>query len=105
MDNWDTAQTVTVEAGQDDNADDESETLTHTASGGDYANVTKDLPVTVTDDDAADIVLSETDLTVTEGDAAGTSYTVSLATQPSGSVIGHHLRTRRHGPEPGQERA
>ena len=60
--------------------------MTHTASGGDYANVTEDLPVTVTDDDSADIVLSKTDLAVTEGDAAGTSYTVALATEPSGSV-------------------
>ena len=68
--------------------------MTHTASGGDYANVTADLPVTVTDDDSADIVLSKTDLTVTEGDAAGTSYTVALATKPSGSVIGLHYRSR-----------
>ena len=84
--NWNTAQTVTVKAGEDDNADDESETLTHTASGGDYANVTRDLPVTITDDDQADIVLSKTDLTVTEGDAAGVTYTVALATEPSDSV-------------------
>ena len=84
--NWNTAQTVTVKAGEDDNADDESETLTHTASGGDYANVTRDLPVTVTDDDQADIVLSKTDLAVTEGDAAGVTYTVALATEPSDSV-------------------
>ena len=56
--------------------------------------------MTVTDDDTPAIVLSETDLTVTEGDAAGSSYTVKLATQPSGTVIGLHLRTRRHGPEP-----
>ena len=49
--NWGTAQTVTVKAGDDDNADNESETLTHTASGGDYVNVTKDLPVSITDDE------------------------------------------------------
>ena len=60
--------------------------MTHTASGGDYANVTKDLTVTVTDDDSANIVLSEPGLTLTEGDAAGTSYTVALATKPSGEV-------------------
>ena len=42
--------------------------------------------MTITDDDTAAIVLSETGLTVTEGDAAGSSYTVRLATQPSGSV-------------------
>ena len=85
--NWDVAQTVTVEAGQDNDGANDTATLTHTASGGDYFNVTKDLPVSITDDDTADIVLSKTDLTLTEGDAAGTSYTVSLATQPSGTVI------------------
>ena len=49
--NWATEQTVTVKAGDDDNADNESETLTHTALGGDYVNVTKDLPVSITDDE------------------------------------------------------
>ena len=71
---------MTVKAGQDNDADNDTATLTHTASGGDYANVTKDLPVSITDDDTAGVVLSETDLTVTEGDAAGSSYTVKLAT-------------------------
>ena len=86
VDNWNTAQTVTVKASQDNDGANDTGTLTHTASGGDYASITKDLPVTVTDDDTAAIVLSETGLTVTEGDAAGSSYTVKLATQPSGSV-------------------
>ena len=75
--NWGTAQTITVKAGDDNNTGNESVTLVHTASGGGYVTVTKDLPVTITvDDDTADIVLSETDLTVTEGDAAGSTYTV-----------------------------
>ena len=86
VDDWATAQTVTLKAGQDEDAANDTATLTHTASGGDYVNVTEDLPVTVTDDDSADIVLSKTDLTLTEGDAAGMTYTVALATQPSGSV-------------------
>ena len=37
--NWGTAQTV--KAGGDDNSDNESETLAHTAFGGDYINITK----------------------------------------------------------------
>ena len=90
--NWDVAQTVTVKAGQDNDAVNDTATLTHTASGGDYVNVTKDLPVTVTDDDTAAIMLSETDLAVTEGVAAGSSYTVKLVTQPSDTVIGHYLQ-------------
>ena len=87
VDDWNAAQTVTVKAGHDDDGAADTAALTHTASGGDYAGITADLPVTVTDDDTAAIVLSETGLTVTEGDAAGSSYTVKLATEPSGSVI------------------
>ena len=67
VDNWATAQTVTVKAGHDDDGANDTATLTHTASGGDYVNVTEDLTVTVTDDDSADIVLSKPDLTLTEG--------------------------------------
>ena len=85
-DNWNTEQTVTVEADQDDDGANDTATLTHTASGGDYANLTADLPVTVTDDETAAVVLSGTGLTVTEGNASGSSYTVKLATRPSGSV-------------------
>ena len=51
--NWNTAQTVTVKAGDDENTDNESETLAHTASGGDYVNITKDLPVSINDDGEA----------------------------------------------------
>ena len=46
VENWNTAQTVTVKAGQDNDAVNDTATLTHNASGGDYFNVTKDLPVT-----------------------------------------------------------
>ena len=38
VDNWDTAQTVTVKAGEDDDGANDTGTLTHTASGGDYAS-------------------------------------------------------------------
>ena len=81
---WGTAQTVTVSAGEDDDADDDTATLTHTASGADYGMVTQGLTVTVTDDDAAGLTLSAPTLTVSEGDSKG--YTVALATQPTGEV-------------------
>ena len=77
--------TVTAEE-DDDGVTDAVATLTHTASGGDYVNVTKDLPVTVTENDTAGLVISKDNLTVGEGDAAGMTYTVALATQPSDSV-------------------
>ena len=81
---WNTAQTVAVRAEQDDDAWDDSATLTHTASGADYGSVSKYLPVTVTDNDSAGIVLTPTALQVTEGGSA--TYTVELATEPSGQV-------------------
>ena len=93
--NWSAAQTVTVKADNDDNAVSESLTLTHTPSGGGYSTAA-DLPVTVTDDDQAAIVLSPTSLTLTEGDDTGVSYTVKLSTQPSDTVtvaIGGHSGT------------
>ena len=93
---WGTAQTVTIKAGQDNDAVNDSATLTHSASGGDYGSVSNTLSVTVTDDDTPAVVLSETGLTVTEGDAAGSSYTVALATEPTGEVT----RSCGHGPEP-----
>ena len=81
---WNTAQTVEVRAGEDDDASEDSATLSHTAVGADYGSVTEDLPVTVTDNDTAGIVLTPTTLGVTEGSSA--TYTVELATEPSGQV-------------------
>ena len=49
--NWNDAQTVMVTAGQDDDASDDMELLTHTASRTEYGAFA--LPVTVTDDEGA----------------------------------------------------
>ncbi len=46
---WNSAQAVTVHALTDTNANNESVTLTHTATGGDYGTVTKTLTMAVTD--------------------------------------------------------
>ena len=46
--------------------------------------MTKALGVTVTDNDTPELVLSKSELAVTEG--ASASYTVKLATQPTGQV-------------------
>ena len=51
-DNWDTTQTVTVDATYDHNAVDDEESLIHTAYRGGYSNITDDLSVSVTDDAA-----------------------------------------------------
>ena len=60
--NWNAAQTVTVSAGDDADGADDAATLTHVASGGGYGTVSKDLPVTVKDDDALALVLSAASL-------------------------------------------
>ena len=80
---------MTVTAAEDDDGvTDAGVTLTHTVSGGGYGSTTvPDVEVSITENDTAGLVLSKTGLTVTEGDAAGSSYTVKLATPtPSGSV-------------------
>ena len=82
--NWGTAQTVTVSAAQDDDATDDEATLTHTAAGGDYADATADLPVTVDDDESVGIVLSPTTLAPAEGSSA--NYTVKLSSEPTAQV-------------------
>ena len=83
--NWNTAQTVTVKAADDADGTDDTVTLTHTASGGNYAGVSAELKVTVADDDRG-IVFTPTSLTVDEGDTTGASYMVKLATEPSEEV-------------------
>ena len=82
--NWDDAQTVTVLAAADGDTANDTATLTHSASGGGYGSVTGDVEVTVTDNDTPGLVLDPTSLTVAEG-GSGT-YTVKLATQPTGNV-------------------
>ena len=60
----------------------------HRATGGGYDSASKTLPVTVTDDDTAAVVLSPASITVNEeGYATGTvTYTVKLARSPAGDV-------------------
>ncbi len=86
VDNWDTEQTVTVSAGQDDDAvADAAVTLTHSASGGGYDAVEIDLvEVTITEDDTAGVKVEPTSLTVKEG-SSGT-YAVALETEPTDEV-------------------
>ncbi len=85
-DNYATAQTVTVSAGQDNDAEtDPDVTLTHSASGGGYDSVSIDsVVVSVTEDDTKGVTVSKATLTVVEGSRE--SYTVKLDTQPSANV-------------------
>ena len=82
--NWGTAQTVTVSAGEDADATDDTATLRHTASGGDYASETADVSVTVDDDESVGLVLSKT--SINPGEGSSESYTVKLSSEPTASV-------------------
>ena len=87
--NWATAQTVTVTAVDDNDADDESVDVSHTAASSvdaAYNGLAGDVvTVTVTDnDDAGVTVVPDTGLPVGEGDTG--TYTVVLNSQPSGAV-------------------
>ena len=83
---WATAQTVTVSAAEDDDPSQDTATVTHTVSGGDYASITASaVTVTVTDNDTRGITVTPTSLTVDEGSSTDT-YTVKLDTLPTGNV-------------------
>ena len=83
--NWDMDQTFTV-SGQDDNdTNDETVTISLTASGADYDGVTGSVTVTVTDDDRTpNLIIDNTSLTVNED--GSTTFSVKLATLPTGDV-------------------
>ena len=81
---WETAQTVTVTAGRDRDAVDDTVTLMHTASGGGYDGVGTGMTVTVTDSDESNVTVNPTALEIDEEDDG--EYTVVLAIQPSGPV-------------------
>ena len=70
--NWAVAQAVTVSVGMDADAEDDMATLTHMASGGDYAGETAMVAVTVDDDEnpSTEIGLSVAPPTVGEGSGA-----------------------------------
>ena len=79
--NWNTAQTVTVEADQDDDAEDDEATVEHEVSGGDYGSngvTAADVAVTVDDDETASakLTLSVEPPSVAE-DAGETEVTVT----------------------------
>ncbi len=81
--NWNSVQTVTVAAGEDSDAFDDSATISHMVDG--YGSVTA-VPVTVTVDDNDDpgAMIIPTNLTVAEGTTA--PYSVVLTTDPGGTV-------------------
>ena len=82
---WNTAQQVTVKADGDVDLGNNSFRITHEAASPDsnYAGKSKDLTVTVIEDDTGSLELSETSRTVIEGETTGQTYTCLLYTSPS----------------------
>ncbi len=86
---WNTPQTVTVNAARDDDAEDDSATLTVDPSGGGYDDLADGaLPVTVTEGDStapvAGLIVTPAHLTMPEG--ASENFTVALTAVPTGPV-------------------
>ena len=76
---WETEQEVTVEADEDDDAEQDAATVKHTVTGGDYGEVTAtDVVVTVNDNDTASTAVKLTvDPSTVNEDAGATSVTVT----------------------------
>ncbi|WP_428262430.1 hypothetical protein [Haliangium sp.] len=79
-DDFDTPQSVTIKGEQDDDAQNETVTLTISATGIPDATVT----VTVVDDESLSIVANPTAVSVNEGETA--TFTVRLSAKPDASV-------------------
>ena len=84
--NFNNAQTVTISADQDDNADDETERIMITASGGGYNNVSALLRIDVNDDDVAGAGLTVTPELLTLIEGSSEDIEVNLSAEPTGDV-------------------
>ena len=84
---WETAQTVTVSADQDEDARDDTATLSHSVAStdGDYNGISvSQVAVTATDDETAGVSITPTKLTIAEG--GSDAYQVVLTSQPTDDV-------------------
>ena len=80
---WDTPQMVLLTANEDADFADDREEITLTANGGGYVGITHQVAVTITDNDAAEIV-AVGEVTMEEGGVY--PLKVRLSSQPSGTV-------------------
>ncbi len=86
-DNWNTEQTVTVSAAEDDDAVvNAAVTVTHAVSGGDYGDnpvTASDVEVTITETDTPTLSIGDADA---NEDAGSVTFTVSLSVASSKAV-------------------
>ena len=82
--NWMNTQLITVRGEQDDDAQDELTSISHTVTG--YGGITdaSTVEVSVIDDEAPGVVITPQTLTITEG--GGAKYGVYLSAKPSDTV-------------------
>ncbi len=84
VDDWNQSQRITVSAREDDDALPDNALLAHEASGGEYGSVSGTVAVNVIENGVPALNISDLTLNVDEGGSA--TYTVWLATEPSGRV-------------------
>ena len=85
--NWNQAKTVTVTSAQDDDARDDTATLSHSVASTDtdYNGIgVPEVVVTATDDETASVSITPRQLTIAEG--GSDSYWVFLTSQPAHDV-------------------
>jgi len=80
---YDTAQVVTVSGLQDGDVTNEVVTVTVAAAG----LASRTVSVSISDDDALDIVVTPASLAITEGASGGRPIMVSLGAMPAGNVV------------------
>ena len=83
---WDQAQTIQITSKQDEDKENNLTTITHTANGGGYDNVQKNLNINVTDDELQNpsIMVEPSTLTIEEGETE--NYDVKLNEKPKDNV-------------------
>ncbi len=82
--NWNTAQTVGINAAHDEDEANDSATITVAASGGGYDDTSTTVNVTVPDDDAPGIAVNPKSLSIVEGQSG--FFIVRLSKAPSADV-------------------
>ena len=95
---WDTVQTVTARAADDDDGADESTALfatSTTATASEYTGLSARLTATVDDDETRAVTLSTSTLSVQENGSA--TYTVQLTARPVGGNVTVTITGADHG--------
>ncbi len=83
--NWASEQTVTVNAAEDDDAANDTASLSLTASGANYGGITDSVDIEVSDDEDRNLTLSDSSLGLTEGTSK--DFTVKLTAAPTGGDV------------------